>query len=51
MTILLMMIPMSLTLGLLFVGAFIWAVKCGQYDDSVTPALRILDQDNEENIS
>lgn len=48
MNILLMMIPMSLMLGLLFVGAFIWAARSGQFDDSVTPAHRILNNENEE---
>lgn len=25
-----------------FLGAFIWAVRAGQFDDTVTPAVRIL---------
>jgi cbb3-type cytochrome oxidase maturation protein len=28
-----------------FLGAFVWAVKTGQYDDTVTPPLRILFDD------
>jgi len=26
-----------------FLGAFAWAVRSGQFDDTVTPALRILE--------
>ncbi|HEX2961541.1 MAG TPA: cbb3-type cytochrome oxidase assembly protein CcoS [Ignavibacteriales bacterium] len=32
----------SLLVALIFLGAFIWAVKSGQYDDKYTPSLRIL---------
>jgi cbb3-type cytochrome oxidase maturation protein len=48
MTVLYFMIPMSLILGFGFVGAFIWSVAAGQWDDVETPAYRILDLDEEE---
>ncbi|MGE5353208.1 MAG: cbb3-type cytochrome oxidase assembly protein CcoS [Acidobacteriota bacterium] len=32
----------SLLVALIFLGAFIWAVKSGQYDDKYTPSVRIL---------
>lgn len=28
-----------------FLGAFIWAVRSGQFDDTVTPAVRLLRDD------
>jgi cbb3-type cytochrome oxidase maturation protein len=31
-----------------FLGAFIWAVRSGQYDDTKSPAVRILFDDNKE---
>lgn len=46
MSILMMMIPLALLLGGCFLGAFIWATMGGQFDDSVTPAHRILDNEN-----
>lgn len=29
-----------------FLTAFLWAVRTGQYDDTVTPSLRMLHDDN-----
>ena len=29
-----------------FLMAFLWAVRSGQYDDTITPSLRILNDDN-----
>ncbi len=46
MNILLMLIPISLVLLAAAVGAFIWAVKRGQFDDLDTPALDILEDDD-----
>lgn len=45
MTILLFLIPISLVLLGIAVGAFFWAVRQGQFDDLDTPALDILSDD------
>ena len=45
MNILLLLIPLSLMLLALAIGAFVWAVKRGQFDDLDTPALDILAND------
>ncbi|MFK7933776.1 MAG: cbb3-type cytochrome oxidase assembly protein CcoS [Saprospiraceae bacterium] len=45
MKIILLLIIISLAVALLFLGAFFWAVRSGQYDDSYTPAMRILPDD------
>lgn len=45
MNILLLLVPLSLVLLALAVGAFVWAVKRGQFDDLDTPALDILADD------
>ena len=37
----------SLIFGLLFLCAFIWAVKTGQFDDTATPGMRIFFEDTE----
>ena len=45
MIILLMLIPLSLVLLAAAIGAFVWAVRKGQFDDMDTPALDILHDD------
>lgn len=40
-----LMIPMALTLGLGFVGAFLYCMRSGQFDDLDTPAHRILQEE------
>jgi cbb3-type cytochrome oxidase maturation protein len=42
MNIILVLILASLGIATLFLAAFIWAVKSGQYEDTVTPSLRML---------
>jgi len=46
MKIIFILIAFSLLVALGFLGAFIWAVKTGQYDDNYTPSIRILFDDN-----
>ncbi|MBT9395001.1 cbb3-type cytochrome oxidase assembly protein CcoS [Hymenobacter sp. NST-14] len=45
MTIIFLLIGISLTVALTFLGAFLWAVRSGQYDDAYTPAVRMLFED------
>ncbi len=42
MSIILLLIGISLMVALIFLGAFIWSVRSGQYDDDYTPSVRIL---------
>ncbi|WP_461095482.1 cbb3-type cytochrome oxidase assembly protein CcoS [Spirosoma luteolum] len=42
MSILYVMIGVSLTLALGFLGAFVWSMRTGQQDDLYTPSLRML---------
>ena len=35
----------SLMVALIFLGAFIWSVKSGQYEDDFSPAHKILFED------
>jgi cbb3-type cytochrome oxidase maturation protein len=39
------LIPLSLILGFLGLLAFIWAIKHGQFEDTETPAHKILTED------
>lgn len=42
MEIIIILLPLALGLGALFIGFFLWAVKEGQYDDVETPRYRML---------
>ncbi len=42
MSVVIVLILASLAIGLVFVGAFVWAVRGGQYEDTLTPAMRVL---------
>jgi cbb3-type cytochrome oxidase maturation protein len=42
MKIIFVLIAVSLIVALGFLGAFIWAVKSGQYEDDYTPSVRML---------
>jgi cbb3-type cytochrome oxidase maturation protein len=46
MTVLLYLVPIALSLGLLGLAGFLWALKSGQFDDLEGAALRILDDDD-----
>ncbi len=50
MSVLLYLIPIALFLGLLGLGAFIWSLRSGQYEDLDGEALRILDDDDDRPI-
>jgi cbb3-type cytochrome oxidase maturation protein len=51
MSVVIVLILASLVVGLIFVGAFVWAVRAGQYEDTMTPAMRILAEDMDKQIS
>lgn len=42
MTIIILLIGISLTIAVVFLGAFFWNMKSGQYDDTYTPSVRML---------
>ncbi|AIM36191.1 cbb3-type cytochrome oxidase assembly protein CcoS [Sphingobacterium sp. SG20118] len=50
MSIIFMLIGCSVFLALIFLGAFFWANKTGQHDDTYTPSVRILFDDDLEEI-
>jgi cbb3-type cytochrome oxidase maturation protein len=41
-----LLIGVSLLVALVFLAAFIWAVRNGQFDDNETPSIRILFDDD-----
>ncbi len=42
MSIIALLISISLSIALIFLGIFIWSMKSGQYDDTYTPSVRML---------
>ena len=42
MSVIFVLIPLSIVLAACFLGAFIWAIRSGQYEDTCTPAMRVL---------
>ena len=47
MSAIILLIGVSLTVAVIFLIAFIWSVKTGQYEDKYTPSVRMLFEDNE----
>ena len=47
MNVVLILIPIALVLGLGGLGAFMWALRSGQFDDLDGAAMRILDEDED----
>lgn len=47
MIVIFILIPLSIVLATCFLGAFIWAVRTGQYEDTCTPSMRLLLEEQE----
>ena len=45
MSVVIILIVASLAVALLFLAGFVWAVRSGQYEDTLTPSLRVLPED------
>jgi cbb3-type cytochrome oxidase maturation protein len=45
MSVIIVLLIASVSVASLFLAAFLWSVKTGQYDDEVSPPLRILFDD------
>jgi len=45
MAVILLLILASLALAIAFLTGFIWAVRSGQYEDTCTPSLRVLTEE------
>ncbi len=51
MSVIYILLVVSLLIALGFLAAFIWAVKSGQFEDTYTPSVRILMDDETRNES
>jgi cbb3-type cytochrome oxidase maturation protein len=47
MNVILILIILSLGIALFFLGGFIWSVRSGQFDDTCTPSMRVLTDDDQ----
>ena len=48
MNVIYLVLPLAIFLAVVFVAAFIWATRAGQYDDLDSPAVRMLNDDADE---
>ena len=48
MSVVILLILASLAVGLIFLAAFVWAVRSGQFEDTLTPAMRVLAEEGPE---
>lgn len=48
MSVIILLIIVSVVVAVFFLGVFIYAVKTGQFDDTVSPAIRILFDDKKQ---
>lgn len=46
MSVIIILIIISVIVAIFFLAVFIWAVRTGQFDDTVSPSIRILFDDN-----
>lgn len=47
MLVIIVLISVSLTIALIFLGAFVWNMRNGQYDDLYGPSVRMLFEEKE----
>lgn len=47
MSVILLLIPLSVLIATVFLVAFIWAVRSGQFEDTCTPSMRLLTEDRQ----
>lgn len=50
MSVFFILIPLSVLIAGGFLWAFVWAVRNGQYEDTCTPAMRLVMEDDETNF-
>jgi cbb3-type cytochrome oxidase maturation protein len=48
MSVIIVLIIISVLVAIFFLGVFVWAVKTGQFDDTVSPSIRILFDDKKQ---
>ena len=44
-----LLISISISIALVFLGSFLWSLRSGQFDDTTTPAMRMIFDDPKTN--
>lgn len=44
-SVLFLLVPLAILLVAVFVGAYVWSTRTGQFDDLTTPAMRVVHDD------
>ncbi len=50
MSVIFILIGASIFVALIFLGAFIWSIRSGQFEDDYTPSVRMLFENNNSEI-
>ena len=45
-----LLISISITIALVFLGIFLWSLRSGQFDDTTTPAMRMIFEDRKPDL-
>ena len=51
MSVIILLLMASISVAALFLAAFIWSVKSGQYDDETSPPMRMLFDDKPKELN
>lgn len=51
MSVIIVLMSASLSVAIIFLIAFLWAVRTDQFEDTFTPSMRILNEEKEQKIS
>lgn len=51
MSVIILLLVASISVAALFLAAFIWSVRSGQYDDEASPPMRMLFEDKPKSVS
>jgi cbb3-type cytochrome oxidase maturation protein len=51
MSVIIILMLASLAVGLVFVAAFVWSVRSGQFEDTLTPSMRVLGEEKPAKLS
>jgi cbb3-type cytochrome oxidase maturation protein len=48
MSVIIVLVALSMLVAGSFLGAFLWSIKSGQYEDTYSPSIRILFEEKQE---
>ncbi len=51
MSVIILLMAASLMVAVIFLAAFLWAVRTDQFEDTYTPSMRLLNEEKEQKLS